>query len=204
MGPAVHPNSPESSRENKTSGTDRWVSRLNRGFRRCPRMNPLPASFRLQTSSARVSRRKYDETQEADSTGASKLAILRRARGSSARLLGTHAWATRRCFPSCHGSIHCDLHSRFACGLPLISSWLHSWCDVTQRFAAGKLYLIGGIATPGESRAQAGEELITVDTANWVCTRNFTTGAGPAFTDSHAAVIAGTLSQSKCSDLVGT
>lgn len=61
---------------------------------------------------------------------------------------------------------------------------------------AGKLYLIGGIATPGESRAQAGEELITVDTANWVCTRKFTTGAGPEFTDSHAAVIAGCLSQS--------
>ncbi|DBA99069.1 TPA: hypothetical protein ACH3X1_014205 [Trebouxia sp. C0004] len=56
----------------------------------------------------------------------------------------------------------------------------------------GKLYLIGGIATPGESRAQAGEELITVDTTNWVCTRKFTTGAGPEFTDSHAAVIAAT------------
>ena len=63
-----------------------------------------------------------------------------------------------------------------------------------NRFIAGKLYLIGGIATPGESRAQAGEELITVDTANWVCTRKFTTGAGPEFTDSHAAVIAGQLS----------
>ncbi len=59
------------------------------------------------------------------------------------------------------------------------------------RVLSGKLYLIGGIATPGESRAQAGEELITVDTANWVCTRKFTTGAGPEFTDSHAAVIAG-------------
>lgn len=56
---------------------------------------------------------------------------------------------------------------------------------------SGKLYLIGGIATPGESRAQAGEELITVDTSTWVCTRKFTTGAGPEFTDSHAAVIAG-------------
>ena len=56
---------------------------------------------------------------------------------------------------------------------------------------SGKLYLIGGIATPGESRAQAGEELITVDTTTWVCTRKFTAGAGPEFTDSHAAVIAG-------------
>jgi len=64
---------------------------------------------------------------------------------------------------------------------------------VTRYFGAlsGKLYLIGGIATPGESRAQAGEELIMVDTTNWVCTRKFTTGAGPEFTDSHAAVIAG-------------
>ena len=53
------------------------------------------------------------------------------------------------------------------------------------------MYLIGGIATPGESRAQAGEELITIDTTNWVCTRKYTTGAGPEFTDSHAAVIAG-------------
>lgn len=56
----------------------------------------------------------------------------------------------------------------------------------------GKLFLIGGIATPGESRAQAGEELITIDTTNRVCTRKFTTGAGPEFTDSHAAVIAST------------
>ena len=62
---------------------------------------------------------------------------------------------------------------------------------ISEGFIAGKLYLIGGIATPGESRAQAGEELITVDTTNWVCTRKFTTGAGPEFTDSHAAVIAG-------------
>ncbi|KAL3132433.1 hypothetical protein ABBQ32_008991 [Trebouxia sp. C0010 RCD-2024] len=72
-------------------------------------------------------------------------------------------------------------------GARLPGFWGH-----TLGLHGGKLYLIGGIATPGESRAQAGEELITVDTANWVCTRKFTTGAGPEFTDSHAAVIAGT------------
>lgn len=54
-----------------------------------------------------------------------------------------------------------------------------------------KLYLIGGIATPGESRAQAGEEVITLDTSLWNCARRITTGAGPEFTDSHAAVTAG-------------
>ena len=64
--------------------------------------------------------------------------------------------------------------------------------------STGKLYLVGGIATPGESRAQAGEEVITLDTALWECLRRVTTGAGPEFTDSHAAVIAGDVWPSIC------
>ena len=34
--------------------------------------------------------------------------------------------------------------------------------------------------------------MITIDTTVWECLRRVTSGAGPEFTDSHAAVIAGT------------
>lgn len=80
---------------------------------------------------------------------------------------------------------------------PSVTETLYPVTDSVRK-CAGKLYLIGGIATPGESRAQAGEEVITLDTSVWNCARRITSGAGPEFTDSHAAVTAGTCAVHTC------
>lgn len=96
----VDPNQfPEELSKHETSGRQVRFEDSLTVMSRDPKMTPLLASFRLQAWSARISRCfvRYDETQEADSTGACELASSRRARGSSARVLGTYAWSTRRC-----------------------------------------------------------------------------------------------------------